>query len=356
MKHKKGAIEISFNWIFVMIAGAVILLFFISLVNTQREKSELNIALTIKTELKSILIGASLSEARQLNIDLPKVNIKFICEFDDCDTFDTSDNPGCYSQYEIGDTGVNEQTPSQILFAPSQILGKKILTWTLPWNLPFYVSNFLYITGTNVKYLFVNDGDESINLYNEFPKDANKILLNPNEVGYEDSEGNKNFKFIFTNTEPGSVIISQDILDAAPIEDINAIKINRNPNQIEFYKIENDFFVLEGTVNYITDVEIYAAIFSNTLNFYSCNMQKAFNRLHLIARVLEGRSNALLDNPTTPNRCRSLYDPSGVNDLTSIVMNSKIFSDISINNINSAMDFLRQANKQTKENSCALIY
>ena len=123
MNQKKGAIEVSFNWLFVLIAGAIILLFFISLVNTQREKSETNIALTIKTELKSILIGASLSESRQLAIDLPKVDLRFICEFDECDNFDISDSPSCYSQYEIGATGINEQTPSQIIFAPSQVLG-----------------------------------------------------------------------------------------------------------------------------------------------------------------------------------------------------------------------------------------
>ena len=158
MKSKKGQIEVSFNWIFILIAGAVILLFFVSLVNTQREKSDRSIALTIKTELKSILTGAALSESRELDIDLPKIHLKFICEYYECDNFDTSDNPSCYSQYEIGQTGINQQTPSQILFAPSEISGKKILTWAIPWNVPFYVTNLLYITGTNVKYLFVNDG------------------------------------------------------------------------------------------------------------------------------------------------------------------------------------------------------
>jgi hypothetical protein len=356
MKQKKGAIEISFNWIFVMIAGAVILLFFISLVNTQREKSEINIALTIKTELKSILTGASLSEARQLSIDLPKVNIKFICEFDDCDNFDTSDNPGCYSQYEIGGTGVNEQTPSQILFAPSQILGKRILTWTLPWNVPFYVTNLLYITGTNVKYIFVNDGDESINLYNNFLKDANKVLLSPAELEYEDSEGNENFKFIFTNIDPSTVTISDEILDATFSKNINAIKVNTVSKTIDFYNITNGFFILKGSTKYLTSAEIWATIFSDDLDFYSCNMQKAFNRYHLIAKVFEGRSRKLQQDINTPARCESLYNPTGVNGLESIVMNSKIFADISIVNLNSLIDHLHKANQQTKESSCALIY
>ena len=355
MNQKKGAIEISFNWIFIMIAGSVILLFFISVVQTQREKSELNIALTIKTELKSILTGATLSEARQLDIDLPKIHLKFICEYYDCDTFDTSDNPSCYSQYEIGETGINEQTPSQILFAPSEIVGKKILTWTLSWNIPFYVTNLLYLTGTNVKYVFVNDGDESIGFYNEFPEKANKFLLSADDIQYEDSEGNKNFKFIFTSIEPGSVIISEDILGAALPEHINAIKINSNLKQIKFYKIENDFFVFEDYISYLTDAEIYAAIFSDNIDFYSCNMQKAFNRLHLITKVLAGRSNKLYNYPETPARCKGLYDTS-TNGLANIERDSKIFSDLSIQNINDAMNYLQNANRGTQESSCALIY
>ena len=355
MNQKKGAIEVSFNWIFIMIAGAAILLFFISLVQTQREKSEINIALTVKTELKSILTGATLSEARQLDIDLPKIHLKFICEYYDCDTFDTSDNPSCYSQYEIGETGINEQTPSQILFAPSEITGKKILAWTLAWNVPFYVTNLLYVTGTNVKYIFVNDGDNSIRVYNEFPEKTNKFLLSADDIQYEDSEGNNNFKFIFTNIEPGSVIISEEILDATKPENINAIKINSNLKQINFYKIENGFFVFEDAISYLTDAEIYAAIFSDNIDFYSCNMQKSFNRLYLITKVLVGRSNKLYNDPETPARCKGLYDTL-TNGLANIEMDSKIFSDMSIRNINTAMNYLQNANLGTQETSCALIY
>lgn len=355
MKSKKGAIEVSFNWIFVMIAGSVILLFFISLVNTQREKSETNIALTVKTELKSILTGAALSESRELEIDLPKINLRFICEYHECDTFDTSDNPSCYSQYEIGKTGINQQTPNQIIFAPSEISGKKILTWTIPWNVPFYVTNLLFITGTNVKYIFVNDGADTLNLYNRFLDKANKYLLSEGDLQYEDPEGNKNFKFIFTNTDPGSVIISTQILAAANKKDIIAIKINSALKQIEFYSIEDDYFVFEDSTYYLTDAEIYAAIFSDSINFYSCNMQKAFNRLHLISKVLSGRSDKLYTGSETPIRCKGLYDKS-MNGLETIESNSKIFSDLSIQNIDNAIGYLQNSNHGTKEGSCALIY
>ena len=231
--------------------------------------------MTIKTELKSILTGAALSESRELDIDLPKINLRFICEHYECDTFDTSDNPSCYSQYEIGKTGINQQTPTQIIFAPSQVLGKKIVTWTLPWNVPFYVTNFLYLTGTNVKYIFVNDGAEAIRLHNEFPQDTNKVLVNQNNLRNEESEGNSNFKFIFTNIDPSSAqhisghdnFISSDILGAVLPENINAIKVDKDLKQINFYKVENGFFILDEYTSYITDSEIHAAIFSDNIDF-----------------------------------------------------------------------------------------
>ncbi len=355
-KTKKAAVEVSFNWIFVLIAGGVILLFFINLVGTQKEKSQMNIALTVKTELKSIFTGATLSQARQLDIDIPQTTLNFICDFTTCTDFDESDTPSCYSEYSIGETGVNEKTPAQIIFAPSELYGKKILSWTLSWNIPFYVTNFLYITGTDIKYIFVGSSDSTNNFYNKFPEKTNKYLRTINTAQQEGDDGNHNFKFIFFDSDPTTFTVSDEILSSANPSNINAVKIDTSSKQISFYYFTDDnLFELEDYIHYISDSEAYASIFSDSYNFYKCNMQKAFNRLHLISNLLKARSEALYNDPQTPSRCKGTYDINN-NGLSTIVENSITFFDSNILQISNSIQTLRSANKDTQEKSCTLIY
>ena len=354
-KQKKAAIDVSFNWIFVLIAGAAILIFFIALVNNQKDKAEINSAITIKTELTSIFVGASSSKDRQLEIDIPNINLKLTCDFATCETFGDSANPSCYSQYEIGKTGVNQQTPSQIMFSPNLLLGRKLFAWTLPWNVPFYVTNFLYLAGTNSKYIFVDEGN-ALEFFNEFPEKTNKKLISISNLETESDEGNEIFKFIFFETEPSEIIISQDILNAAKSQDISAIKINPSTKQITFYYLEDETFILSTTTRYISNAEVYAAIFSQSFDFYQCNMQKAFNRLHAVSSVLERRSQLLFEDNQTRTSCLILYDTS-VNGLSDIKETSKfIVSNQNINTLNNAIHILQTADHSAKEKSCPSIY
>ena len=353
-KNKKAAIEVSFNWIFVLIAGAVILLFFISMINTQRDKSNTNIALTVKTELKSIFTGAILSDSRQLNVDIPKTTIKFSCDFSTCDDFESSNNPTCYSQYEIGETGINEQTLSEIIFAPSEVSGKKLLTWTLAWNVPFYVTNFLFITGSNVKYYFVNEGN-SLDLFNKLPDTLNKELIPLNSLQYEQPKGNDNFKIIFFETDPSTITISSSIISAAHKSNINALRVVRSSKQLEFYEFNGYDFVIKDSVNYLTETEVYAAIFSDSADFYKCNMQKAFNRFYILSKLLKYRSEKLYNLIPDDHRCKALYNPN-TNGLNNIYENSVVFSNPHIQQLTSELVFLSNANYHTLENSCQLIY
>ena len=84
-------------------------------------------------------------------------------------------------------------------------------------------------------------------------------------------------------------------------------------------------------------------------------MQKTFNRFYLITTVLSGRSNELFNNPETPTRCKGLFNIQN-NGLYTIQLESKIFSDSSIGELTTAINYLRNANRQTQESSCALIY
>ena len=58
---RKAQIETQFNWLFILVAGAVILIFFAGIVIKQKSSSEQKIAENVMTDLQSIFTGGSVS-------------------------------------------------------------------------------------------------------------------------------------------------------------------------------------------------------------------------------------------------------------------------------------------------------
>ena len=58
VNEKKAQIQVTFNWVYILIAGAVILLFFIGIVVKQKAVSEENLATDVVRVMESIFTGA----------------------------------------------------------------------------------------------------------------------------------------------------------------------------------------------------------------------------------------------------------------------------------------------------------
>src|SRR3989338_6328662 len=214
---KRGMIEVNFNWIFILIAGAVIFVFFINIVNKQRQFSDIKTSSAIVTSLESILTGAQISTSTVNIIDLPKVDIGFECD-----------------RYFIGP--VPKQTKGNVIFAPNLLKGKKMITWALDWNLPYRVTNFLYVTDPELRYIIVYDSDTNLEnkavaqkLYDELPKEMNKDPpIRKDNLGNLGDKNNYQVKFIFLtsialgNTDTNGLKNFAKMRD----EDVNAIYLN----------------------------------------------------------------------------------------------------------------------------------
>ncbi len=77
---KKASVEIQFNWIFILIAGGLILIFFFSIVMKQSEVSKSKIAASISVDMGSIFKGAQVGTDTEHLVDMPPVNLEFVCE------------------------------------------------------------------------------------------------------------------------------------------------------------------------------------------------------------------------------------------------------------------------------------
>ena len=238
---KRGMIELHFNWIFVLIAGAVIFVFFINIVNKQRDFSEIKSSGTIITNLDSILIGAQVSTKTVNMIDMPKVDIGFEC-----------------NRFFIG--SLPKQIKSNVVFAPGLLKGKNMITWTLDWNTPYRVTNFLYITDPQLRYVVVYyDLTQAIadKIFDELPKEINKEIIRINQLNGFSNKNNYKVKFIFViNDVVGDVVDAPDTKALNQLTDMNdkdvtAINVNAGTSDVIESTGKIGFFQKEGNDNWV---------------------------------------------------------------------------------------------------------
>ena len=165
---KRGAIEVQFNWVFVLIVGAMILLFFTTAIMRQKDISEAKIAATILTDLETITTGAKVSRSTFQIINVPDTKIKFSCD-------------DCLCKFSIGDN--SKPFRDKVIFAPEYIKGRQVLAWTQEFSMPFRVSNLLYLTSPQLRYIIRASG--SSNLLADL---IDETL--PDEILHENNPGN----------------------------------------------------------------------------------------------------------------------------------------------------------------------
>ena len=137
MLYKKAQ-GMQFNWIFVIIAGAIILAFFlmftVKYTDLQNNKVSARIANSIESQLDS-LKTAEVSTTIENNAE---INFQ-------CDKF--------YVNNFIS-KGLSEK----LIFSPLIIKGN-LLAWTQEWNYPFSVTNVFYLIGVNDEYKYKTNID-----------------------------------------------------------------------------------------------------------------------------------------------------------------------------------------------------
>ena len=322
MESKKGVIGIQFNWVFILIAGVLILLFFGSLVLKGKEASDTSIAETILTNMQTIMTGAEVS-VRTINpIKIPDKEIEVSCDF-----------------IYVGDIR-REITKNKIIFAPEVIKGRLLLAWALDWNAPYHVTNFLYLTTPDIKYVFIEPlNDEAEELFNLLPDEINKKkedLPNIKDTG-------NNFKIVFF--DDSSPDVPSDLKSVSD-KRVTAINIKSDINKIEFYKKKSDIFKIDGEAEYLGNPMILGAMFSGNSEDYECNVKKAFNKLRIVSMVYEERTNTL----------RELYSGTGCTSYYSTTPFSINYPIDSIAEIKSNIHSIETSNQYLQSSSCPTIY
>lgn len=265
----------------------------------QRSTSEQKLSATVISDLEAIFTGASISKGTVHALDVPRVDLDFDC-----------------SRFYLGQ--VNKPIGKQVLFAPSKVQGTNILTWTLEWNTPYKVNNFLYITSEEVRYIFIYDNPDSdiLTLINEsIPEEMNAEFYEfDNDMEAITSaitdQNNYKVRLIFIGEfgeRPRNIELRfedakyfPDQLSDMPGDDLTALFIKPHSsidsiNNLYFYDSDgttfkkiNDTYSLDHiSSNSIGEAppSLFGAIFTDDAHEYNCIMKKAFERLDWVSEI-----------------------------------------------------------------------
>ena len=363
IKSKKGVVEIQFNWIFILIAGAVILIFFGYLVTRIQGTAEEKTSTTVLSNLDTILTGAGVSTGTLNTLRMPGDDIELSCQ-----------------RFSIG--SLRKSIESNVIFGPRRIRGKEMLTWTQEWSVPYRVTNFLYWSSPQVRYIFVfecnydssnqvcdsNSYRTMSRINNTIPEEFNVELRSTDNYGslggieYYNSGNaikdlnNYEVRFVFFDATPQSSI--PPALKKMNSKDITALYIApgttvEKEGTIKFYKKGmNDDWVPDGETSFLKLPSLLGAIFSNDIEDYKCNMRKAFNRLVHVSDVYKKRSEVL--DGFGANNCKNfhLIAKGYIGTIMSYAQSGLTKAP----EIQSKTEELKQQNNLAELGSCVLIY
>lgn len=335
LRMNKKAFEIQFNWIFVLVAGAAIILLFTSIVIKQKNIAETSTKSTVLKSVDAIITGASVSTDTTNIITIPNSNIEVSCN-------------------RISISGISRQYEHLILYAPSLMKGDKLITQTLTFSVPYRATNLLLVTSPQLRYIIVGSNNLAKEINKSMPAELKKeFYQNTPQI-----RNSNNYKVRLVLIE--DMIDFPESLEKMPDNDVSAININgdKEKGAIEFWQKNGNSWQHKGTSSYIGKPSLIAAVYTDNIESYECNMQNTFTRLNLVTRIFVERTKKLMEKELVSIkeiRCKELYT-NALFYFNKILTASLNFNDENVNKISDSAKSLASNNKDAQLNSCTLLY
>ncbi len=348
---KKAAVEVQIGWIFVLIVGSLILLFFISVVRSTTKSSQESKYVDLKQSLQSILAQAESDVGTTRTIGMPSIALEF-----DCTGFNIQNA-------QSGKISTTYNT----IFSPDIIQGREMVTKSQYFEMPYKVDYFLYATSKSVRYTFVNYSASCNHDCQKYLQDiikelpANMTLNFVSDASTVHENGYYKERFIFLNQDPTNFPIFSGMKNS----DMTAIKISSLDNSIYYYNKTNTGWSTPSATAYLGTSMLIGAIISEE-SLYECNARKALVKYKILTTLYANRTQVLKDfyyqaSPDSAEYvCYQKYDQlniaSTINSLDQFINGNK-FDSSAFNSISSTADLLKQSNEKTLMIlSCPLIY
>lgn len=331
----KKAFELQFNWLFVLVAGAAILLFFTVVIIKQKSVSETSTKATVLKSIEAIITGAGVSTDTINKVEIPNSDIEVSC-----------------GRVSIG--GVSKQHQNLILFAPSLVKGDKLVTQTLTFSVPYRATNLLYMTSPQIRYIVIGDTNLAKQINKSLPSELKKEFYQSSP----EINNSNNYKVRFVVF--GDMIEFPKALANMPDSDVTALKVNGDSEKgtIEFWQKEGFSWLSKGMSSYIGKSSLIGAVHTDTFELYECNMQNVFARLNLVTKIYSDKAKKLVQKSVVSSRdiqCNQFYN-NALGQLNNIFTASSNFNSENIGTLSEAAKLLANENKNAQIYSCTLIY
>lgn len=272
MKKAQGA---QFNWIFVILAGGIILAFFVlftaKFIDLQQQKANFLVAKNIENNIQILKTSSTdlycESGADENCFSLgEKTRLEFYCQDD-------------RNKIRINDK-LDHELKGETVYAPSRLLTKDLDFWVKPWNYPFHISNFVFIAAPDSKFYIVFDQATSdfVNLL-DIPVIFKMEKITSSKVNVVQPKSRVIF---ITASEPPASVVS-----ALKLKKVTSSFINIEKKKLKFYDEE------EKEIDYFGEVELLGSIFSDSTSNFLCNQIEGKKQLSQISKIYQQKSRLL---------------------------------------------------------------
>ena len=255
LKDRFGALEISFGWLFAIVAGGVILFLAIYLGSQIIGSSDETVSAEVGEEINILLnpLETSFETAQTTSITINlDTRINNICS-NETPFGKQSLNIDQKRFREWTETNTRVSSYNKYIFSKSQTEGKTFYLFSKPFDFPFKIANLIYLTSADDVYCFTNA-----------PASIKQEILNLNQNNLiVDNCTKGNIKVCFS----GTCEIEVDYSDK---------EVRKGKNIFYFEDI--------GDSNAL----MYAAIFSDK-EIYECQVQRLMLRLKELSFIYYGK-------------------------------------------------------------------
>jgi hypothetical protein len=320
---RKGQLTLTFNWIYVLIAGGVILLFFVGIVVKQKSVSEQQLQGDVVRILESILTGATVSEQTKNFIDvsgLRDFTIEFVCELDSGGGF-----RDVFSHYGIQGTSATIETPIEIIFAPNEIKTTELIVWSMPYDLPFKIMDFLFVTSRDTHYVVIGNGDPA---FKHELENATGGLNIDFDIELETIDAGDNFHTRIIDLGGSNILPNSAVPEGLKNQNdasVSAVSISTGGliTTAQFFSKKGDVFIandplptqIVSIAPHERDAAKFGALFSGSQEAYECTMMKAFKRVAILSGVYLGAQEQIMEFIDDPDGFQRLVYPSSSTSL-----------------------------------------
>ncbi len=301
MTNTRGEVSVTFNWIYILIAGAVILLFFFGLLVRQKASSEEQLTADLTRILETLLAGAGVSEKTKNSIDtsgLAEYTLSFSC-------YEGT------SELGLKESAYRSQNSLDPIFSPSEIKSPQLITWSLPFHFPFKVIDFLFVTAPNVKYYLygssagIPSSEKTLDQLEEEFSDFGNFIRVEKEGEYELINPEKNFHIRIVSDGTRVNLAAKLPPKLRGLADQQVSLVLLSGSQARYYQKDGDswsslgpaveiFSLLPLGQREAKDPAKFAAVFAGTPELYQCNLGKALKRLGYVGKLYQRKASELI--------------------------------------------------------------